>query len=406
MRGSSVVMRTIFNFLSLPHLTPSWYTGRLWMMRIGLYKLNMAKEKADDWIWIIDHSVQMGIEKLLLILCIRKKDLPVGRALNFSDVEVLDLQPVKKSNGEIVYRQLESNIAKTGVPVEIISDHGSDLKKGIDTFLKKHEEVAYVHDIKHAIANILKKELGCNELWKEFISLCASSKRKLQQTLLAAIAPPNQRSKSRYMNLRSIIVWAQNILCFISNKNEVKVNGFEYTLVNEKLGWIVKFSCSIVAWTQILDIAEKAESYVREKGLFKGASQKFEKSIEGLKLSGQAKSIKEKLIKLIEIESEKAGQFETLLGTSEIIESVFGKFKNVEQEQTKSGITGLTLALPAFIGKLTPSLIYDALIMVPTDMVYKWQKKYIGKSLQSQRKGIFGKRDKKEQIQDQAKVAA
>ena len=406
MRGSSVVMRTIFNFLSLPHLTPSWYTGRLWMMRIGLYKLNMAKEKADDWIWIIDHSVQMGIEKLLLILCIRKKDLPVGRALNFSDVEVLDLQPVKKSNGEIVYRQLESNIAKTGVPVEIISDHGSDLKKGIDTFLEKHEEVAYVHDIKHAIANILKKELGCNELWKEFISLCASSKRKLQQTLLAAIAPPNQRSKSRYMNLRSIIVWAQNILCFISNKNEVKVNGFEYTLVNEKLGWIVKFSCSIVAWTQILDIAEKAESYVREKGLFKGASQKFEKSIEGLKLSGQAKSIKEKLIKLIEIESEKASQFETLLGTSEIIESVFGKFKNVEQEQTKSGITGLTLALPAFIGKLTPSLIYDALIMVPTDMVYKWQKKYIGKSLQSQRKGIFGKRDKKEQIQDQAKVAA
>ena len=386
MRGSSVVMRTIFNFLSLPHLTPSWYTGRLWMMRIGLYKLNMAKEKADDWIWIIDHSVQMGIEKLLLILCIRKKDLPVGRALNFSDVEVLDLQPVKKSNGEIVYRQLESNIAKTGVPVEIISDHGSDLKKGIDTFLKK--------------------ELGCNELWKEFISLCASTKRKIQQTLLAAIAPPNQRSKSRYMNLRSIIVWAQNILCFISNKNEVKVNGFEYTLVNEKLGWIVKFSCSIVAWTQILDIAEKAESYVREKGLFKGASQKFEKSIEGLKLSGQAKSIKEKLIKLIEIESEKAGQFETLLGTSEIIESVFGKFKNVEQEQTKSGITGLTLALPAFIGKLTPSLIYDALIMVPTDMVYKWQKKYIGKSLQSQRKGIFGKRDKKEQIQDQAKVAA
>ena len=406
MRGSSVVMRTIFNFLSLPHLTPSWYTGRLWMMRIGLYKLNMAKEKADDWIWIIDHSVQMGIEKLLLILCIRKKDLPVGRALNFSDVEVLDLQPVKKSNGEIVYRQLESNIAKTGVPVEIISDHGSDLKKGIDTFLKKHEEAAYVHDIKHAIANILKKELGCNELWKEFISLCASSKRKLQQTLLAAIAPPNQRSKSRYMNLRSIIVWAQNILCFISNKNEVKVNGFEYTLVNEKLGWIVKFSCSIVAWTQILDIAEKAESYVREKGLFKGASQKFEKSIEGLKLSGQAKSIKEKLIKLIEIESEKAGQFETLLGTSEIIESVFGKCRNVEQEQTKSGITGLTLALPAFIGKLTPSLIYDALIMVPTDMVYKWQKKYIGKSLQSQRKGIFGKRDKKEQIQDQAKVAA
>ena len=399
-------MKTEFNFLNLPYLTASWYTGRLWMMRIGLYKLNMAKENADDWIWIIDHSVQIGIDKLLLVLCIRKKDLTVGRALSFSDVEVLDLQPVKKSNGEIVYQQLEANVSKTGVPIEIISDHGSDLKKGIDIFLEKHEEVAYVHDIKHAIANILKKELGCNELWEEFISLCASTKRKLQQTLLAAIAPPNQRSKSRYMNLHTLIVWAQKVLFFVSNQNEIKAHGFEYKLVIDKLGWIIKFSCSIVAWKQILDITEKAESFVREKGLFKGAGQKFEESIEGLKLSGQANSIKEKLIKLIKIESEKAGQFETLLGSSEIIESVFGKFKNVEKEQNKSGITGLTLALPALIGKLTPNLIHDALIMVPTDMIYKWQKKYIGKSLQAQRKGLFTKREKKEQIQNQIEVAA
>jgi hypothetical protein len=171
-------MKTEFNFLNLPYLTASWYTGRLWMMRIGLYKLNMAKENAYDRIWIMDHSVQIGIDKLLIVLCIRKKDLPVGRALSFSDVEVLDLQPVKKSNGEIVYQQLESYVSKTGVPIEIISDHGSDLKKGIDIFLEKHEEVAYVHEIKHAIANILSKELGCNELLEEFISLCASTKRK------------------------------------------------------------------------------------------------------------------------------------------------------------------------------------------------------------------------------------
>ena len=208
------------------------------------------------------------------------------------------------------------------------------------------------------------------------------------------------------MNIHSLIVWAQKVLFFVSNQNEIKAHGFEYKLVIDKLGWIIKFSCSIVAWKQILDITEKAESFVREKGLFKGAGQKFEESIEGLKLSGQANSIKEKLIKLIKIESEKAGQFETLLGSSEIIESVFGKFKNVEKEQNKSGITGLTLALPALIGKLTPNLIHDALIMVPTDMIYKWQKKYIGKSLQAQRKGLFTKREKKEQIQNQTEVAA
>ena len=45
---------------------PKWQTGRLWMLRVGHYELEKEKEKADDWIWVVDHNVQIGSIKCFL----------------------------------------------------------------------------------------------------------------------------------------------------------------------------------------------------------------------------------------------------------------------------------------------------------------------------------------------------
>ena len=96
---------------------PTWHTGRLWLLRLGYYKLTRSKEQADDWVWIADHTVQIGAEKCLVILGIRLSDLPsVGQCLSHRDVEPIALLPVEKSNKDVVYQQLEANIGKTGVP--------------------------------------------------------------------------------------------------------------------------------------------------------------------------------------------------------------------------------------------------------------------------------------------------
>ena len=82
LRCASRIMRifcTALHYASTP--IPSWYTSRIWLLKIGYYKLTREKEFADDWIWIVDHSVQWGAEKCLLILGIRKKDLPKDEKL-------------------------------------------------------------------------------------------------------------------------------------------------------------------------------------------------------------------------------------------------------------------------------------------------------------------------------------
>ena len=131
--------------------------------------------------------------------------------------------------------------SRTGVPREIIGDHGSDLKSGVEKFCKKHQDTCYVYDIKHKTASVLKRVLGKNETWQEFTQLAAQTKRKVQQTQLAALAPPNQRTKARYMNVDILIQWGLIINIFLEKQKREVNQEFDPKQVEEKFGWVTGF---------------------------------------------------------------------------------------------------------------------------------------------------------------------
>jgi hypothetical protein len=135
LRGASRVLELWGTVCELPEAVPAWYTGRLWLLRVGYYKLTRPKEHAADWVWIIDHTIQLGVQKCLVILGVRLSALPLsGTCLRHEQVEPIALYPVQTSNGEVVYQQLTAAVAHTGVPREILSDGGSDLQAGIAQF--------------------------------------------------------------------------------------------------------------------------------------------------------------------------------------------------------------------------------------------------------------------------------
>ncbi len=151
------------------------------------------KQQADDWVWIIDHTVQSGVEKCLLILGVRLSSLPPTHLiLKHEAVEPIALYPVKISNGEIVYQQLEDTIEKTGVPRMILGDQGSDIKSGIERFML---DTCYIYDIKHKTASLLKKSLQHDEPWKQFTKKSGETKSQVQQTAAAFLALPFTRKK-------------------------------------------------------------------------------------------------------------------------------------------------------------------------------------------------------------------
>ena len=372
---------------------PSWHTGRLWLMRLGYYKLKRAKDIADDWIWIIDHSVQTGTEKCLMILGIRLKDLPKDRSLAYEDVEPIEMFPVTQSNGAIVYEQLEAVVEKTGVPRAIVGDYGSYIKSGIEKFCLKHQGTVYIYDVKHKMAAMLKKVLCGNKRWEMFISLASKTKQQLQQTPLGALVPPSHRSKARYMNTEYLLGWGKNMLSFTSQSDEViSQQGYVVSDVKNKLGWIWDFHNEIDCWTDLLDITSITENFIRNEGVvLDGESELSELFNTKTLLSDSAVTLqfKQDVLDFVKNESQKAKLGERLLGSSEIIESVFGKQKFIEKEQSKSGFTGLLLTLGAIVSKTTADVVKQAMESTPTKTIREWYKEHIKKSLQAKRIDAF-----------------
>jgi len=403
MRSTPSAIDMVLSFFNLTSPMPSWSTARLWLMRVGYYLLMQPKDNADDWIWIIDHSVQSGPEKCLVILGVRLSHLSAkNKTLKHKDTQVIELLPVKKSNGDIVYGQLEEAAKKTGIPREIVGDYGPDIKCGIEKFCSEHTETVYIHDIKHRCALLLERELADDEVWKAFRTLASHTKKCLQQTELSSLAPPNQRTKARYMNVDTLIAWIARILWLFDNPDEIERANIKMETLKEKLGWVNDYRKVVTQeWFPMMDAISRTEDFVRRNGLFNGAHHELTKLLSGQNYPERASGLSNQLVEFVRNESWKAKPNETLIGSSELIESLYGKEKELEGAQSKSGFTGLILSIPAMVSTITRSTVEQAMKTVPVEKIREWYKENIGASIQSKRRSTFKNYKKEEQIWDQ-----
>ena len=402
LRGAERSIEIMLAAIDLALPCPTWSAGRLWLLRVGYYKLTRPKVRADDWVWIVDHSVQIGATKCLVILGVRLSALPpAGQCLSHEDVELIELLPVEHSDGKVVYQQLERAAEKTGVPREIVGDHGSDLRAGVSRFCQQHPESSAVYDIKHKTAAVLKRELEHDEAWQAFTQLAGRAKSQVQQTALAALAPPNQRTKARYMNVDVLVEWARAMLAFLDSQQVGSSHTFDPEQVQKKLGWVMDFRSQIEEWGELFQIIATTESFVRHKGLYRDAHLALEKHLRQPVHTERTQRVRRELIAFVAQEEAKARPKERLVGSSEVIESVLGKMKRLEQDQAKSGFTGLLLSIGAMVSTTTKEVVQQALETVPTKEVLAWCKETLGQSVQAKRREAFASRYRAEQKWDQ-----
>jgi hypothetical protein len=405
LRGAPRAMAISLGLFQLPYTAPTWSTGRLWLLRLGYYKLTRPKEQADDWAWIVDHTVQVGQEKCLVILGVRLHVFATQkRPLRHEDVEPLVLLPMSPSNGERIVEQLKASVAKTGVPRQIVADHGSDLKAGIEAFCQQHPTTCFLDDVKHKTAGVLKQELAGDASWHAFTHLAAKSKHQVQQSALACLAPPNQRAKARYMNIEVLVRWGQKLLHVIDHPERLDDLRIEAEVLEAKLGWIRQFRAALAQWRELLEVIEVTETLVRPQGVYRGVHRELKARLSGVTHSARSRAVGAQLVAFLAQESLKAKANERLLGSSEVIESVFGKLKHMERDQAKSGFTGLVLSLAAMVSTTTAEVVQQALTTVITQKVLAWCKQTLGSSVQAKRRKVFARHTKTGQKRDQLRA--
>ena len=79
----------------------------------------------------------------------------------------------------------------------------------------------------------------------------------------------------------------------------------------------------------------------------------------------------------------------SLLASSDVLESVFGKYKLFSAERSFNEIGQLILTIPLLTVKLTPQRITQALQTVHASDVRAWASNVFGQSMLSKRRAVF-----------------
>jgi hypothetical protein len=373
-----MIIANSFSFFECPHFN----TIRSWVLRIGLYMLERVKEK-EDWIYIMDASIQMGSMKCLLILGIRRKCLEdKGHYVpSYQDVEPLAIRTVESCNAKVVQEALLEAEAKTGTPHAVISDEGKEMIKGVSLWNGDKKKVIHHFDVTHKVDLILKKEIEGDQEWHEFTKQMTATVQQLKLTSSAHLIPPKQRQKRRMLGEVQIVKWANNILKFLDRGGK-----------EEKVEWLKKYRQFIFEYRQMTVLCELAIHTVRQQGYHRHSHIMFDRQASQVLLTTpRAEKMGSKLKEFLKEEGSKVPDKMTLPGTSEIIESVFGSFKQLEKQHSSGGLTSLILALAALVGKKHTDLVNDALECVPVKKVKEWIKNNLGTTFWSKRRKDLGK---------------
>lgn len=335
---------------------------------------------------MIDASIQMGEKKCVLVLGCRGANLPRNRALTLEDLEVLSMCIVSSFNGDIVTEMLCEVASTVGKIISITSDRGSEIIRGVKNFQIISPDTRHIGDTAHRVSNLLEASLEKNTIWKEFRERVTQARRKMQNSLIPGALPPSPRAKARYMNVDSLIKWASDMLVLLDHG--VSTPDFDIDELWKYLGWLPCYRNDVVCWNRLISIGVAARYTVRMEGIHNNIVDSFEEAISSVKMGIKELQFVDQLTKFLLDQSSGVKPGECFIGSTEVLESLFGKIKYMEREQRAFGFTSLLLAAIATVGPTDEKTIAEAMKSVKVADLDEWTVKEIGQSVQSQRRKI------------------
>lgn len=361
--------------LELERNTPSYSSGMLWVKKIGYYCLNQPKTIADDWILILDESIGIGQEKLLVVLGIRASQIDFTRPLRIQDMEPIIIRSRKTWTGEDISKELEKSKILLGKVLYATTDGSCTIKKAL-----RLSGISHVYDVTHAIAIMLEKLYKKDERFIELTNLMGQMRLKLCCSQHAHIIPPNQRSKSRFLNIDILSGWSIKVLAALK-KNDLTQEE------KELLQWVGKRESFLEEMSQIIEIIEELSILLKNNGLSSETKRRCLQILKKCKETQKQKQFKGLFTDYINTNAALIKkQSQKILCSSDIVESTFGKYKNELSKNPMNGITDLALIIPAFTSNLLDDEIKKAIDSCTCKVLKKWKADNLCDSLSVKRK--------------------
>ena len=361
---------------------PCFSTIRSWILRVGHYALTRPLDRETPWVWLIDHTMQIGTVKMFAILGCPLNRVPFGeRALQLSDLQLVALVPMETSNAKRVDAELVKAVDRVGQPHTIVSDQGNDLVGGIARFQNFYMRTHFVPDAAHYGANVLKNAWKKQPRWNEFVKKLQETSAKVRQTPSAYLLAPKSRTDARFMNVDRYLRFADRVLAHLDG-TAPQAKAVEY------YGWLKDFRADLVIWQREHGLVQTMIARLRIHGLHRGSLAEIDAEWGEIGTGPSTVRIAARLRTYVRTYRPKEAGVR-LVTSTEILESSFGKLKRIEGEQSQSSMTGLVLAMGAIVGEGTQEDKKEALDATPQKNVDQWVKNVLGHSMQWFRRQFF-----------------
>ena len=394
-RGAADALAILFDLLKIDQKVPSHDAIEQWTLRLGVASLQEPFSREDRVLWMADHSSQIGKERVLLIIGIALHDLPPpGATLCLEKMKVLAIVPGQSWKKEDVEREYRTLAGRIGAPVYLLCDGASELRDPAERLENDGRKTIVLGDLKHHAANVLEKEIGRDEGFSSFMSHVGLTRNRVQQTELSHFAPPPIKQKSRFMNLRPLLTWASMVLHHLEDPNSDSRKGITVQRMEEKLGWLRQFADDVVQWNQCQTVIDRVLEVVNHQGLSRQTVDMVESSLTEHQVnwpngSAPATRIGLHLIDWIGQSSLKLNRGERGWLSTEVLESLFGRFKQLERQHSKGGFTRLIAALPTLCMQVRGETVRRGFGRVDSPGVRQWIAETIGSTLTARRNAAY-----------------
>jgi hypothetical protein len=383
--------------IHIPHI-PHFTSIINWTVRAGIGLLQKVEDVCYPWLAIIDCSIDIGTRKALVVLRVSVEVLHQKQgAIGLEDCECLGIKISSEWNGETVKAALKEIFADLTPPAGIIKDNGTDLKKGVALVIEDLDEkpLVVIEDIGHAAANALKDEFADKSWFKKFLEIIRKGSSRIRQTDLANLCPPKLRTKGRFQGITKVAKWTTKILQIIGGQGRAK-SGSEEGRLRTAFSGLCGLRLDLEKFTFTCDIVADLLKTLKTEGL-------------SLKTYCWSKSLLEKLPPRSRVRFRLLDWLDShiyiycRLGlngmgmpvSSDGIESLFGKFKNVIQRCPQAELNRLVYVIPLICGKHQPEYISHLLCGVSHTDMTRYLEENVPETLkQMRRRTLEGERER------------
>ncbi len=314
---------------------PAYTTIGYWAQELGLsvYKESCSLFKNKRYSLIIDESMMIGSEKLLLTLAAPADN--EGHALTEKDIVIVDISIAKSWNGVSIKNVLEKVVEKIGHnPEYIISDNGSTIGKAV-------RDAGYKHhlDVSHSMGMFLERVYKNDPDFQELSKKVSDARLKYNMKEVAFIQPPSQRSIARFMNMSKWIEWVSRMqYVYHTLQHDIK----------SIYGFIPQNASLVDELSEVMTCITKIEKDIKVNGISHESATRCRQLVKTRLLQGNERQQKigTFILEYLNREISFMNKDESHNASSDTIESTFGVTKARKSDDKLAGVTPIILMIP------------------------------------------------------------